>query len=207
MKYICLILSFSFVCNSFGKILPVWQRKSHLYTKIKEEKKIYISAKSSPLKEEKKILLFLESAGHIQAPVQKTKEYLYEFENYKDISKYFEKMNYIKEKNQVYSEICAFSYCARMWIQLREKALEDGSVLIEWDVIQGSFLGMKGFFKLAPFKFNVTEISMEASYKKEKLPLPSILLDFGMEVAGRHMCASMRNYIEDKYKKSLKKKH
>lgn len=199
-----------------------WQLDAKLYKKIEEEKEIVVLAKTTektienlseksatsladkagPKKTASKIVqhLNLQSAGHIQSSLDFTYNKILAFEEYPNMSSAFDRVSFDKQKSILSIRVGAFDYYAHLKIRMRFEE-KNKQRLIHWLCIDGPFAGMKGTILLEEFKRRVTEISMFANYEAERLPLPRVLLGFGMEVAGRQIAASMRNFVEKDFKK------
>ena len=93
----------------------------------------------------------------------------------------------------------ALGYYTDLWIRIQTSE-EDNKRTMNWECYQGDFKGMKGVILLEDYKSTRTEISMNSRFVTEKIPIPSIIMSFGLEVIGKQMATKMRNYIEQAYK-------
>ena len=68
---------------------------------------------------------------------------------------------------------------------------------LHFRVVEGNFAGMTGVIRLEDDRRQKTEISMTSNYRSENIPLPAILMGFGLEIVGQQVASSMRSYIEE----------
>ncbi len=179
-----------------------WKEDKDLYKKIQEDEHIVVLAKIKDFEKQKQEWkhLNLQSAGHIKAPLDYTYKRILSFEEYPKMSMAFDRVNFDSAKSLLKIRVGALNYYASLSIRMRFED-KDKIRLIHWLCIDGPFAGMKGSIVLESVKKRVTEISMHSNYEAIELPLPKILIGFGMEVAGRQIAASMRNFVENEYKK------
>lgn len=67
---------------------------------------------------------------------------------------------------------------------------------LQWEVIWGHFLGMKGVLGFEKVDDTHTEVSIQTNYEAEKLPLPRALMGFAFEVIAQKVAERMRTHLE-----------
>lgn len=193
MKFLLCLIALS----SFAEEVPFWKKKESVYNRIRQENEIIVSANIVTEESEKR--LEIVSAGHIQAPLEFTWKKILDFNNYNKITDHFKDIKYDEKKQDLFVNVGALGYYASLWLELKPKNFETKKVL-DWHCYKGSFKGMRGTVTIEKITPRVSEISMFANFSGKTIPIPDILIRFGLELIGKQMASKMRNYIEDSYK-------
>ncbi len=186
-----------FILAANAETLPFWKEKPAVYQRIVEDRAIIVSAKISSEDEQKK--LNIVSAGHIKTPLDFTWKKILDFNQYDKISDHFRNIQYDQKTQKLFLKVGALGFYANLWLDLKPQH-SDTKKTLEWECYKGSFKGMKGVLTIEQYRKNITEISMLANFSGKSIPIPDILLRFGLELIGKQMATKMRNYIEDGYK-------
>jgi len=176
--------------------VPFWKSPVN-YKKMTDERAVLVSAKTKKVDE--KYQMSVIAAGMASVPLAFVWQQVQDFEALKKASDRVEEVSYSKKEQELYLHLSALDYHARMTLKLDFKEEEQGN-LISWKVIRGHFVGMKGHVLLKRYALKKTEMSLEAEHSSTELPLPKILLGFGLEVVTKAVAKSLRSYIEDQYK-------
>jgi hypothetical protein len=193
MKFLFCLLILPLLAND----LPFWKKKEAVYKQIKEDRQIIVSANITEKDNEKRLDIL--SAGHIKSPLAFTWKKVLDFQNYHKITDHFKDIKYDAKKQDLFLKVGALGYYASLWLKLDPKESENKRIL-DWHCYHGSFKGMKGTVIIEKFAPVVTEISMQSDFSGKTIPIPDILLRFGLELVGKQMASKMRAYIEDSYK-------
>jgi len=176
---------------------PYWKSKSEVYRRIAEEKYIVVNARD--FEENKLKVLTLLTAGHIQAPMDYTYDQIM---NLDDLPKY---VSYIKEAkfdpvtSNVFVHGALLGYHIKMVLKITPFQVSPLERIIYWESIQGGLIGMKGDILLTTLEGGRTEISMRGRYAGAHMPIPDMILKWGLEFAGQRAAASMRHSIEESF--------
>lgn len=181
---------------------PFWKNKPKAYKRLKENNEILVSAfteevSKSPQMHQMKVV----AGGSISVPLEDTFRLVREYDSLSKADKHFQEVRYDKSQEKLYLHMAALGYHAKMNLKLKE-VVTSKTREIHWLCESGSFKGMKGLIVLEALSESQTEISMTSDYVAEKLPLPKVLMGFGLEIIGRQVAQKMRSYILDKYKNS-----
>ncbi|MCB0347435.1 MAG: hypothetical protein KDD37_01295 [Bdellovibrionales bacterium] len=176
---------------------PFWKQKEAVYQRIVEDRAIIVSANITSENEQKHLAIV--SAGHIKTPLKFTWKKLLDFKHYDQITDHFKDVDYNPKKQELFINVGALGYYAGLWLKLNPS---EGSAknTLAWKCYRGAFKGMNGTLTIEKYGIKVTEISMQADFTGKSVPIPDILLRFGLELIGKQMASKMRNYIEDSYK-------
>lgn len=178
---------------------PFWKNKPEAYNKIKIENDILVTAITDSISDKPKLYqMKVVAGGAVGVPLDETFNIIKNYEALPKADSRFRDVKYLKNEDRLFLHMEALGYHAFMHLKLKEVSREN-SREIHWECIKGQFLGMKGVFVLEKLTTAQTEISMTADYRAEKLPLPQILMGFGLEVIGRQVAIKMRDYILKQY--------
>ena len=184
----CLILSLIFSA-------PFWKAKEHVYERVKKGE-IIVSAKLSKKDEQKYLKLI--SAGHIEAPLDYTWQQILKFEDYHKMSSHFQNIQHDKANKDLYLEMGAMGYYAKLWIAYELKKSPEKNTLA-WQVVRGGFKGLSGELHLEAYDRKTSEISIHGDMHAKVIPIPTALIKLGLEFVGKLMAKNMRKYIENSY--------
>jgi hypothetical protein len=186
-----------FILPLFANEAPFWKKKENVYQRITQEKEIIVSAKIITEEQEKR--LNIVSAGHIQAPLDFTWKQILDFQNYNKITDHFKDIKYDAKNNDLFFNVGALGYYASLWLKLKPSG-NDTVKTLEWHCYKGSFKDMRGVVTIEKIGPKTSEISMLSNFSGKSIPIPDILIRFGLELIGKQMATKMRSYIEDGYK-------
>jgi hypothetical protein len=182
--------------------VPFWKEKKEVYKRITEDRAIIVSAKVDKIPNGEK--LTVTTAGLISAPVDFSHKFVMNFDEYSTILPYIKKINYDRTTNNIFVHGGLLGYYVSMTIKLKPEKILNG-YLTNWTVISGNFKGMTGYIREEAFDQKKTEISMNALYLGKSVDIPGVIMQFGLEVAGRKAASSMRSYIEEQWEKQSSK--
>lgn len=155
--------------------------------------------------------LSLKGVGQVKGDFEATQKRILQFESLRKISpENFKEIKYDSKKKQLFIHGVAMWWEAKMLFQLFEQKVSQKSFRLHWRCIQGVFYGMTGFIEIEDLGVDKErrslELSMIGSYQAEKLPLPSLLLNFGLETVLKTVAQKMRSFLEESSVDSTQKK-
>lgn len=175
---------------------PFWKKKPQVFEEMKTERRIVVSAKTDKVGEAPKpYQMHVVTAGYVNVPIDRTWKIIQDFEKLPDVDERFQEVKYDSKNQKLSIHAKAYSYHARMTLQLKFGENESAKEM-HFESVKGAFLGMKGVIRLEDDRRQKTEISMTSDYRSESLPLPRILMGVGLEVVASRVASSMRSYIE-----------
>lgn len=173
---------------------PFWRRKPELQKKMREERAILVSVKREDITGGR-VRFAMNGAGW----VSRAKDFCFstsqEYSRLRDVSDHFRTVNFDPNTNQLFLVTEALGYQARMILKM-VPVQEDWRSELQWEVVWGHFKGMKGVMGFESMGPQKTEISIQANYEAEELPLPKALVGFALEVVTQKVAEKMRNYLE-----------
>ncbi len=179
---------------------PFWREKTEVQKRINDEDLVVVSSKVTEVEDSKKFLLQIVAGGAMNVPLENVYEEMTNYDKLKDIDKHFEQSKYDPTKKVLFIKVSAMGYYADMHLKLNEVTFSSKDrKQVHWECIEGQFKGMRGVIEAKALDSKKTEISMTAKYEAEKIPLPKVLMGFGLEVLGRQVAIKMRDYIKDQY--------
>jgi hypothetical protein len=184
--------------------LPFWRQKQKVYKRMMDERLIVVSAKTE--KKEKQLQPYtmdVKAAGIVNAPFEYSRKWMTEFEKLPKVDSRFERVHYDKTNEILFLRVAAYGFYAQMWMKMEQLPGEQAYEL-HWENIRGSFTGMTGIIRVDKVNDKQSEVSLRSLHKSRKIPLPPVLMNFGLEFVGQRVSAKMRSYIEEEYRKSLK---
>lgn len=187
-----ILLGLLVALNSWGSI-PFWKAKPKVYHKIKTERLIVVSAVS----ENKKGMegFRLTTAGHMKAPLEVTHKTLLDFSSYPQVVSYIKTTRYHEKKKLLFVHGAVMGYHVRLHLKIDIEKTKNG-YKTNFECIRGSFKGMTGEIVEEAVGPSTTEISMVARFAAKKIPIPDILMKWGLEFAGQRAAGAMRQHIE-----------
>lgn len=175
---------------------PSWQRRATL------QRKIYISARTDT--HEKLQRLRVDAMAIVKAPAHFAAEKAQDYEELPQVSGHFKSAEFRADTQQLFLVTEALRWQARMLMQLRYSEDESGHPVHQFEIIGGSFQGLKGQFTFAEFEGRQTQLVLSASYSDKSLPLPKILMGVALEVVVEQAAQKMRAHIEKSYQSGQK---
>ena len=181
--------------------LPFWQKKTRIYEQMLKKRRIVVSVQKQT-SSQKETQYRMVGAGVVAAPMAFVRQEMGQFENLNKVSSHFKKVDHDKKNNQLFLHIEAAGYETRLTMKYKWGSPNQGQEQMDWQVIQGPFSGMQGHYKLRPLEGEKTEVSTWTLMPKPRVPIPSFLLNFTLEVISEKVAQKMRSYMEQEYKKS-----
>jgi hypothetical protein len=89
----------------------------------------------------------------------------------------------------------------RLRLDIRDKSNPQE---IGFDVLEGSLKGFNGLFWFETVGAKTSEVGLEGNLSYEKIFVPKIFLEFGMEVVLQRLAGKLRRSVEEEYKKREK---
>lgn len=182
---------------------PFWRKKIEVQKRMQNEDLIVVSAKTEKIRNDPKLYeMRVVAGGDVDVPQDFAFEQISNYEDLKKADNHFVEVHYNKDQKKVEIGIEALGYRADMVIRVFEverKTPQGKSREIHWLCVEKQFKGMKGVFQVLEIGRQKSEISMTAEYSAEKLPLPKVLMGFGLEVIGRQVANQLKRYIVQKY--------
>jgi len=171
-----------------------WKKRPELVRKIRDERSILVSVTES--NELGKGISFKMLGVGI---VRRSKEFSFrasqEYSRLPQVSDHFQEAVYAESSHQLLLVVAALGFKTRMVLRILPVAGEERSEL-QWEVIHGSFKGLKGLVGYERDGDGKTEMSLDAHYTAETLPLPKPLMGFALEVIIQKVAEKMRSFIE-----------
>jgi uncharacterized membrane protein len=174
---------------------PFWKSPEN-YKKMTETRAILVSAKTDA--KENLRTMSVAGAGIVGTPLNYAYAAVKKFEDLPKVSERFEEAKWDPLKEKLFLHMSAMGYHVKMTLKLSfiEK---DNKKVINWESVEGGFVGMKGQITLIEQDARHTEMSMDAYYEAEKLPLPKVLMGIGLEFVTQRVAGTFREYIEKAY--------
>ncbi|MEQ1877233.1 MAG: hypothetical protein ABL958_11340 [Bdellovibrionia bacterium] len=185
---------------------PFWKTPA-VYKTITDKRELAVSAKIEKSEKEGKGLERLQvvAAGQVSVPLEYAWKKVRDFERLPKISSHFNKAVYYPDAKRLYIEVEAIGYHAHLMLSLEYKDVASDWKEIRWEVVDYSFIGMRGTIRLEDYKGSKTEMSLFSEHETKKLPLPPPLKALVIEVVSQRVAGLFRQYIESEYKKERKK--
>jgi hypothetical protein len=178
-----------------------WRMKPRLVERMREERDIIVSVTHST--RDKLKLFEIKGAGWTRSEAAFAFRVARQFEDLKKVSSHFQIVQYNEKTQKLFVRTEALGWYADMLMQI---SLEENAAAklynIYWINLAGSFKGMKGVGQLRGVASDQCEISIVASYEAEVLPLPSVLMNMGLEFVLQKVTEKMRRVIESEFKRS-----
>ncbi|OQW50885.1 MAG: hypothetical protein A4S09_11200 [Proteobacteria bacterium SG_bin7] len=200
-----LLLSILLSCLSFegfgAEDPPFWKTKSEIYRGLVDDRDIVVSVTHKKPKETGGDYNFnYKGAQIVNAPVSFCQKKMLQYENLPKISNYIKEAKFDPDKKELYFHGEAYGFHATMWMKIIT-VVSDKTFEMHFEVLRGNLVGMKGIVRIEDFKRQKTEMSLAGSRSAQKLGMPAILLDFGLEIVLQRVASTIRNYLEGEYKK------
>ena len=181
--------------NPFSK----WRENADFKEKILESKKILVDATTRETEgnAENKAQMEVSAVGYISAPFGEVKAWIQDYPDLKNVDERFQEVRWNPEKRELFLHMEAYSYHARMKLKVEEKETPE-SFLMNWESVEGSFVGMRGVIRLEK-EGRGSVLSLDSGYSADRLPLPQILMGPGLEFVASRVAGKMRTYLEEKW--------
>lgn len=173
---------------------PFWRRKPELERRMRDERAILVSVKHEKIPNEQ-VRFTMNGAGLVNRPKDFCFEISQQYERLKEVSDHFKTVSFDSTTQQLFIVTEALGYQARMVLKILPVS-EDWRSELQWKVVWGHFKGMSGLIGFEKTNDEKTEISLNARYEAEELPLPKALMGFALEVITQKVAERMRSFIE-----------
>lgn len=197
-------------CLASADLLPespaFWKTKEKVYKKIRDERAIIVSVQAKKNLDKVPLepyILHLTGGGHMNVPVQFAYEKAKDLSNLKKVSSHIVESKYNANDQTLFLHTVAFGYHATLKMKMVFKNATE-SPAIEFDVIEGVFLGLKGRVVFGEIALTKTEVGYFAGYRYKNLPFPKFFVEFGLEVVMQKVAGLLRSHIESEYLGSKK---
>ena len=183
----------TFSKDSPTKDKPFWKSKPDLMKRMLDDRFITVSVKRDD--EPGKIIFTMSGAGDVNRDKDACFKLSQDYPKLKEISDHFVTVTFEEKTQKLFIVTEAMGYQARMLMQLTP-VIEDWRSEVQWEVIWGSFKGMKGIIGYERLGPRSTEISFQGRFEAPNLPIPKFLMGFALEVVTQKVAEKMRTYLE-----------
>ncbi len=173
---------------------PYWKSKPALLKRMLDERFITVSVKRESLPDGR-MAFIMAGAGDVNREKEASARMAQDYPKLKEISDHFKTVSFEEKTQKLFIISEALGYEARMLLQLTPIS-EDWRSEVQWEVIWGSFKGMKGLIGFERLGPRSTEVSFQGRYEAKELPLPPFLMGFALEVIVQKVAEKMRTYLE-----------
>ncbi len=184
----------SYTENAKATEKPYWKSKPDLLKRMSDERFITVSVNRQDLPDGR-VIFTMSGAGDVARGKDTCFATAQDYNKLKEISDHFKTVTFEPKTQKLFIVTEALGYQARMMMQLTP-VQDDWRSEVQWEVIWGSFKGMKGvigFERLGP---RATEVSFSGRFEAPELPIPKILMGFALEVITQKVAEKMRTYLE-----------
>ena len=174
---------------------PYWKSKPELLKRMRDDRFVTVSVK----REEPSaghIVFTMAGAGNVNRDKDLSFKTAQDYTKLKEISGYFKTISFDAKTEKLFVVVEALRYEARMLMQLKP-VVEESRSEIQWDVVWGSFKGMKGVIGFERLGARSTEVSFQGRFEAPELPIPKLLMGFALEVVVQKVAEKMRSYLEE----------
>ncbi len=180
---------------------PFWKTKPEVYRSIVDDREIVVSVThKKPSKAGEPYSFTYKGAEIVAVPLAFCQKKMLQYEKLPEISSYIKETKYDPGKKELYFHGEAYGFHAKMWMKL-ETVIAENHFEMHFEVLRGNLVGMKGIVRSEDFKRQKTEMSLVGAQSAQKLGMPAILLDFGLEIVLQQVAKKIRNYLEAEFKK------
>jgi hypothetical protein len=185
---------------SFAKDAPIsqkpfWRAKSELMKRMLDERYIVVSVKREDLPNGR-MAFTMAGAGDVNRDKDACFNLAQQYPKLKEISDHFKVVTFDEKSQKLFIITEALGYQARMLMQLTP-VIDDWRSEVQWEVIWGSFKGMKGVIGFERLGSRSTEVSFQGRFEAPELPIPKFLMGFALEVVVQKVAEKMRTYLEE----------
>lgn len=188
--------------------LPWWNRKEKVLKQMREERAVVVSVVTKDVSlppvskkgQQVRKQLKLSGAGLIEAPPEFSSNRIREFYRLKELSQYVKESTFNQRQKHLFLHVAAFDYHARMLMEIFFHDQLKGRRQILFHVVAGTLSGMKGVVEIKDIERLKSEFSMTALYEYDKLPIPQLFVEFGLEMVLKQMAEKIRSMVEALYR-------
>jgi hypothetical protein len=184
----------SYAQNAKASEKPYWKSKPDLLKRMSDDRFITVSVNRQDFPDGH-VAFTMSGAGMVSRGKDACFATAQDYNKLKEISDHFKTVTFEPQTQKLFIVTEALGYQARMMMQLTP-VHEDWRSEVQWEVIWGSFKGMKGvigFERLGP---RTTEVSLTGRFEAPELPIPKIIMGFALEVITQKVAEKMRTYLE-----------
>jgi uncharacterized membrane protein len=174
---------------------PFWRSKAKVYEQIIRKRKIVVSVIKVD-HEDTKPRYRVVGAGLVNAPISKVRTLMGQFERLPSVSDHFKKVEHDKAQSKLMVHLQAVGFETRLLMKYKWRELPEGVQQMDWEVIDGPFIGMLGHYRLRAIEGRKTEVSTWTLVQEPKVPIPEFLLNFTLEVIAEKVAQKMRSFLE-----------
>ena len=175
---------------------PYWKAKPALMKRMSEERFIAVSVNRNDLPSGK-IEFTMAGAGVVNRDKEASFRVAQDYSKLKEISAHFKTVTFDEKAQKLFIVAEALGYEARMLMRLTP-VTDDWRSEVQWEVVWGSFKGMKGIIGFEKLGSRSTEVSFQGRFEAPELPIPKFLMGFALEVIVQKVAEKMRTYLEAK---------
>lgn len=190
--------------------LPWWNRKEKVLKQMREDRAVVVSVVTKDISvppppvskkgQQIRRQLKLSGAGFIEAPPEFSSNRIREFYRLKELSQYVKESTFNQRQKHLFLHVAAFDYHARMLMEIFFHDQLKGRRQILFHVVAGTLSGMKGVVEIKEIERSKSEFSMTALYDYDKLPIPQLFVEFGLEMVLKQMAEKIRSMVETLYR-------
>ncbi len=178
-----------------------WKTKPEIYRGLVDDRDVVVSVTHKNPKEKGGNYTFnYKGAQIVNVSRDFCQKKMLQYEKLPEISSYIKEAKFDPSKKELYFHGEAYGFHATMWMKI-ESVVSDKTFEMHFEVLRGNLVGMKGIVRIEDFKRQKTEMSLVGNRTAQKLGMPAILLDFGLEIVLQRVASTIRNYLEAEYKK------
>lgn len=182
---------------------PFWKAKPEVYRGLVDDRDVVVSVThKNPVEKGGNYNFTYKGAQIVNVPLAFCQKKMLQYEKLPEISTYIKETKFDAGKKELYFHGEAYGFHATMWLKI-ETVIAENSFEMHFEVVRGNLVGMKGIVRTEDFKRQKSEMSIIGSRTAQKLGMPAILLDFGLEIVLQQVAKKIRNYLEAEYKKEL----
>jgi uncharacterized membrane protein len=179
---------------------PFWNGKNKVLEKL-ESREILVSVRTESVEGAPEVSrLLMSGVGWVNRAPLDVFTQAKNFEKLPSVSEHFREVKFDEKTSRLFVISQALGYQARMLFQVR---FDEQGRRIEFQVIEGHFLGLRGEIGMANVKGTrglllegKTEMSVLMAHEARELPVPKFLIGFALEVVSKNVAQKMRRYLE-----------
>jgi ribosome-associated toxin RatA of RatAB toxin-antitoxin module len=189
------VAKLSFAKDAPASAKPYWKSRPALMKRMLDERYITVSVKRDDLPNGR-VVFTMAGAGDVNRDKDASFKLAQDYPKLKEISSHFKTVSFEDKSQKLFIVTEALGYEARMLMQLTP-VTEDWRSEVQWEVIWGSFKGMKGVIGFERLGARATEVSFQGRFEANELPMPRFLMGFALEVVVQKVAEKMRTYLEE----------
>ena len=177
-----------------------WEKNPKVRRRVSEDRDIIVLVKAQKSERKNyKHKLLMQGIGLVNTPVHEAFRIAKNFNNLKKVSDHIIESKYTEENGQLFMHSEAFGYHAKMHMNTQVSEGEQKKS-IRFQIYEGVFSGMVGVIRFVEQGSGKSEIQLLCEYHYEKLAIPKLFVEFGLEVVIQKIAAKMRTFLESQDK-------